>query len=388
MDYEYLCENLGHLSGLQTRVYEGNTLLYCYRNVEFSPDPVQSVLERIYACTRTLYYTDTAHLYFGALKIPADNRMLIIGPSFRIQPSREQKLAILHELGEPQRRLPELTGYLESTPGYPLESFLEILCFLNYALNGEKITVLDLLQQDMASPIPLPLPQPVPIEEEFSGADIHNTFLMEKKLLSHIAAGQVQALQQMFAQPPTGRAGRIAHDDVRQAKNTLICTATLASRAAIEGGLSQHTAFSLSDLYIQKAELLNDTNTLSVLGMRMLLDFATRVEGMKCAGKSKLVTSVMRYINANLDKKLTTGEIASALGMNRTYLCKVFQQKSGRTLVDFITDLKLEEAKRLLHITDKPVARISDDLAFSSQSYFQNVFKKQTGMTPKQYRET
>jgi AraC-like DNA-binding protein len=48
---------------------------------------------------------------------------------------------------------------------------------------------------------------------------------------------------------------------------------------------------------------------------------------------------------------------------------------------------KLEEAKSLLKFTDKSISEISEYLCFSTQSYFQNVFKKKYGMTPKKYRE-
>ena len=48
---------------------------------------------------------------------------------------------------------------------------------------------------------------------------------------------------------------------------------------------------------------------------------------------------------------------------------------------------KLEEAKSLLTYSDKSLIEISNYLCFSSQSYFQNVFKKKYGMTPKQYRD-
>ena len=49
---------------------------------------------------------------------------------------------------------------------------------------------------------------------------------------------------------------------------------------------------------------------------------------------------------------------------------------------------KLEEAKSLLTYTDKTVSEISEYLCFSTQSYFQNVFKSKYGMTPKEYRKT
>jgi len=57
------------------------------------------------------------------------------------------------------------------------------------------------------------------------------------------------------------------------------------------------------------------------------------------------------------------------------------------TVNTFITERKIDEAKRLLETSNQTVSQISAFLGFSSQSYFQNVFKKSTGMTPAKYRE-
>jgi AraC-like DNA-binding protein len=67
-------------------------------------------------------------------------------------------------------------------------------------------------------------------------------------------------------------------------------------------------------------------------------------------------------------------------------MCERFKQDTGRTINEFITLVKVDEAKRMLRVTNNTIAQISDYLAFSSQSYFQNVFKKIEGCTPREYR--
>ncbi len=64
-----------------------------------------------------------------------------------------------------------------------------------------------------------------------------------------------------------------------------------------------------------------------------------------------------------------------------------FKEELGIHIGAFITRCKLEEAKSLLTYSNKSLAEISSYLCFSSQSYFQNVFKRKYGITPKQYRE-
>lgn len=390
LDYEYLCQNLGHLSGLQTRVYHQLNLTHRYVNVDFDPDLAQLVLARIEASPDNIcFFTAADALFFGALKKKNEQITIVIGPTYRTGLSQERLIAILRLLGESQERVNELDTYLHSVPAYPLENFLQILCFINYALNNEKMTIAELLAREAGLVVPQAIAHQAQIPAGGSEATLHNTYSMERQVFSYVRAGQVESLREFTTQPPTGRAGKIAHDDLRQHKNTFICAATLASRAAIEGGLSPETAFSLSDLYIQKVEILNNYYEITKLSLEMLFDYTSRIEALKCHGvKTRLTTDVIRYINAHLGNKISSAEIAAALKMNRTHLCERFLHETGITLNDFITEIKIEEAKRLLRETDKTIAQISDYLGFSSQSYFQNVFRKAVGLTPNNFRQS
>lgn len=88
----------------------------------------------------------------------------------------------------------------------------------------------------------------------------------------------------------------------------------------------------------------------------------------------------------NFKKTASSRLLADTLYMSRGYLCEKFKKESGTTLSDFILATKTEEAQRLLIHTDKPISAISEYLGFSSQSHFNNAFKKYTGITPKRYR--
>ena len=71
-----------------------------------------------------------------------------------------------------------------------------------------------------------------------------------------VAKGSTAALREWMAGAPAIRPGILSNDQLRQLKNIFIVSTTLASRAAIRGGLAEEDAFSLSDAYIQKCELL------------------------------------------------------------------------------------------------------------------------------------
>ena len=229
---------------------------------------------------------------------------------------------------------------------------------------------------------------PSPGVQESATHEAHNTDELETIMLSCVEHGRVDEIQKLFQRPMEGRAGTMATDALRQEKNLIVCTATLVTRAAIRGGLDRATAFSLSDAYIQKAELMEDYPGLMRLNVRMVEDFTRRVADVRCGvGNYSLIRTVREYILLHLDKSITTQEISRAVGMNRTYLCKRFQEEAGMTVNHYVTAVKMDEARRLLEVTKKTSAEIAGILSYSSQSYFQSVFKKAVGVTPGKYRK-
>ena len=114
--------------------------------------------------------------------------------------------------------------------------------------------------------------------------------------------GQPELLRELFSAPPNITAGRIAHDGLRQMKNMGICTATGVSRAAIQGGLDPEQAFCMSDLYIQKLELMRDVSNIERLMQEMMLDFAEQVEKMihPSGSESQLYRMCAQYVSQNI----------------------------------------------------------------------------------------
>lgn len=122
--------------------------------------------------------------------------------------------------------------------------------------------------------------------------------------------------------------------------------------------------------------------------VKNLLVFANEHLSKKAISKNNaIVNEVKKYIISNISKNIGLDELASEMHYSPNYLNYVFKQECGQTINDFITDIKIGKAKEMLADVRNRVQNISDALGYSHAAYFCSVFKRITGMTPKEYRE-
>ena len=100
------------------------------------------------------------------------------------------------------------------------------------------------------------------------------------------------------------------------------------------------------------------------------------------------INQIVKYVDNNFTQKTTIEQISFIFRTNRSTLCKEFKKATGKTLVCYVTERKLEYLKELLSTTNKTMQEISDLLGFSSIPNFYAFFKKYTGLTPIVYRKS
>lgn len=98
-----------------------------------------------------------------------------------------------------------------------------------------------------------------------------------------------------------------------------------------------------------------------------------------------LANSVIDLLNNNVYGKISVDEICNKLNYSKTYISKIFKQACGRTIIDYYTQLKITEAKKLIREKIYSITQISNMLNFADPHYFSRVFKKTTNMTPREY---
>jgi AraC-like DNA-binding protein len=275
-----------------------------------------------------------------------------------------------------KEKLNEHIEALKTIPIFPLEFVVNILCFLNYFVNGDKLTPVDVMvsESEQIQAETAIVTNALELQLGDDDKSSHNTYKFEQTMLKDL----------LKSSAPVG--GTLSKDFMMQDKFIFINVVTLVARAAISGGLEPQVALQLADVYSQQCERLNSTDAIKNLLYRMVLDYTERVANLNLGqNPSEFVLSVVNFIQKNLTSNIQGKDIADHVHISRSAMCKKFKAETGQTVHEYLSHMRIEEAKRLLRSTNKTVSDIANYLCYSSQSHFQNAFKKAVGLTPVAY---
>ena len=182
--------------------------------------------------------------------------------------------------------------------------------------------------------------------------------------------------------------GTLSKDPVKNVRYHLIVAVALISRVCVENGMSHDLAYTLSDIYIQRADECERIDRMIDMLGEMQLDYAERMREIKKEHVGSIhVRKCMDYIYEHLQEKMTIEGAAAYLQIHPTYLSKLFSKEVGMPFRQFIIHARVNAAKNMLAYSDFSYLEISLSLGFSSQSAFTSTFRRLTGMTPGKYRE-
>ena len=102
--------------------------------------------------------------------------------------------------------------------------------------------------------------------------------------------------------------------------------------------------------------------------------------------KGRIIFDVEKYILQNYDKDLSTKKIAESVYITPTYLCHLYKVKTGRTLNQFILDVKMNKSKKLITDTSLRLCDIAERMGYNNQNYFTKTFTKYFGVNPSTFR--
>ncbi|MFT8350454.1 response regulator [Clostridium saccharoperbutylacetonicum] len=124
------------------------------------------------------------------------------------------------------------------------------------------------------------------------------------------------------------------------------------------------------------------------------LEIFTKIININCNNSfknkySKKVSDSIEYINRNLfNQSLNLADIAENINVHKVYLCRIFKEETGENVTKYILKARIEKSKEIIISTKYKLYEISDKLGFNSPQQFSILFKKVTGITPNQFRDS
>lgn len=393
MNLEYICEQMVRiLHGNITCISESGAIEACYGDMAAQCNPLftdpeflSAVHERERKDYPDLFYEKDTILY---AVVSLENAKIVAGPV-----STEKHIKDSEHYLMQHHHISDETGFRLSF--CELKVFVSGILMLYHMITGKELTINDLWQKNGIRETDI-----IEVKGQISSVIFehqeqelpHNPYDQEVRELDSIRHGDVEMLNRSLAETYRGEVGQLAKNQVRQAKNIAICVIALASRAAISGGMIPEEAFSIVDGYIMKIEDMNNAVKIDSMMRQAEYEFAECVAEIhknqqKNEQKNELVEWTKNYIYQNLHSDIVIGEIGQKIGVNTSYLSDLFHKVEGTTIQQYIRKEKIRLAENMLRYSDYEVKEIASYLSFCSQSYFGNIFRQQTGMTPARYRK-
>ena len=334
--------------------------------------------------------------YLGIYSLIVDQKTknkLIIGPFINKEINPQTINTIKYKYSLDENDMEDIKKEVASSSYANYISFLNVTSFFNYLINKKDINVMDIFTNVSKNiKVTMEMKKANTFIQESFASHSHDTYEIEQLISKYIEKGDVENLETFFkyiSKNVNLSEGKLADNELRQQKNLFIgLIAVIGKGPLIRGGVSIEEAYNLIDFYTQECEKLNTIEAINNLRYTALTNLVKLVRNNKSEGTySADVLQAVDYIKANITTNIGIEDVLSKIRRKRTSFLNQFKSETNFTLGKYMQKVKLEEAKNLLEFTNTSILDISLIFNFSSQSYFHNVFKKEYGITPLEFRK-
>lgn len=216
----------------------------------------------------------------------------------------------------------------------------------------------------------------------------HKSLNDEFSFYKDIQRGNLEILKGDMDIEPTSEMGILSHNHLRNLRYHLIILIAMITRFCVEGGMDSETAYTMSDMYIQKADVTTDENELSEIKKAVIRDYTVTMHNLKKHSFYNYhIVKATEFIERHLTEHIIIQDIANNLNISPDYLNRLFKNEFNMTTSEYIIHQKCTLAKYMLENSDISCSEIGMFLGFSSASHFIKCFKKINSITPAAYRK-
>lgn len=337
------------------------------------------------ACPLFVVYNGFELYFIFDILLKKTNYRFLIGPVLSMKPISETNFSLLSFYS--LFPIDKVSEFIRILPQMSQARFLSSIEMLHFSLVERQCHGMNISKHKVV------IESPALSESDMSPSDKTNPYQSQMvdgdyfdKILTALEAGNTQEMIDLTNNDLLF--DKLVGMDMHENFARFVAATTLFAQAASKSVLTYADVESISVTFIKYAENLLSRTEYINLYKTMAIGFTKRVEEFKIRKQyAPAIKKAIEYIEANVHRSLSLDEISNHVGLSRSYFSQLFAKETGNPLNHFLKSHKVEQAVRLLKYTQMSISEISESLDFCSQSYFTEVFKEITHVTPVSYRK-
>lgn len=341
---------------------------------------------------QTLYrFYDEYDCNYIFLRLPAQDSYFFIGPYLLMLPPEQRVCQRAAALGLSREQSDYMRMYYTSLPLIDDENLLLTMANTFAAsLWGSPeqyaMEYVDYAIPDRYEPIPYAFTPGQTEPHALDLSTLERNYESENLLMEAISRGNLHQVTAVASTVFNNGAEQRLNDSLRDRKNNLVILKTLLRKAAEYGGVHPLHIHRLSSHFSGQIENARTIKESLALQEEMIRSFCLLVKEHSLSQYSFYVGQTITLVQYDLTADLSLKTTAAQLNVNPSYLSKLFHKECGCTLTEFVNRQRIDRAVLLLSNSKKAVQDIAAECGIQDVNYFIKLFKRQTGLTPNQYR--
>lgn len=339
----------------------------------------------------TLYHIkDYYNCNYTFFQFPSDQKFLFVGPYLYEELTDADLYCMMEQLQIPSELFSQLREYYNSLPHITEKHVFQTLLLRVYRticdVKNPDVLTLDLKELESQADFMRQHEYQISDDPILSMRLLEKRYSIEDSLLEAVSHGNVAKALTAADAMNSFRITPRSTDALRNTKDLIITFNTLLRRAAYDAGVHPFYIDAVSSNYARLIEQAHSLDEVTAISPFIVRSYCDLVEKRSMNSYSEPIRHILVTIDASLAADLSLKRFANELFLNTSYLSALFKKEMGTTLTDYVNKRRIAYAQKLLKSTTLSIQDIATQSGISDIHYFTRLFRRETEMSPREWR--
>ncbi len=209
---------------------------------------------------------------------------------------------------------------------------------------------------------------------------------LEKPLFEAVSKGDLNGTQVIAGKYADWMCKRARDGDLMSMRLKVLEFALYAEHIAYQnGGQTYH--YSSRNNYLPEIMALETTDDIKDWFISKLIEACRNVSSKREERSNDIIKTAKKYIDDHFDKEISLDDVSRIVNISPYYFSKIFKEESGLNFIEYLTNIRIDKAKKLLESSNMSIKEICISCGYTDPNYFSRSFKKNVGVTPTEYKD-